>query len=220
MKVRKLKNETANSFIKETLALITEKGGSHNVNLRDISKKVGCAHTNVYNYFDGFEGLLAAALQKVLIMYSQIITKGLSADMSGHDYFNKLFSNYISLAFDNPGLYRFLSADTFDYQLINEEHFSTVAKLKNFFYEAIYQLAKEKLNRNESNRITDILMTYADGEVLNFINERFLPGENIKGRIMDNLNLMFNCMTAKENDGIVLSKNTTCKKYDFPILKI
>ena len=56
LKVKKQVNLTRDKFILETLALIREKGGSKNVNLREISKRVGCAHTNAYNYFDGFEG--------------------------------------------------------------------------------------------------------------------------------------------------------------------
>ncbi len=49
MVVKQRSGSTAERLIEETLALIAERGGSQDVKLREVSRRVGCAHTNVYN---------------------------------------------------------------------------------------------------------------------------------------------------------------------------
>ena len=82
MKVIKQSNKTADKFIEETLKLIVEKNGSKNVNLREISKRIGCAHTNAYNYFNGFQGLMWATYERALKIYADAIANGLDSKMS------------------------------------------------------------------------------------------------------------------------------------------
>jgi AcrR family transcriptional regulator len=50
-------------FVEEALALIDRGGGSRGLNLREVARSVGCAHTNAYNYFEGVDELLAECLQ-------------------------------------------------------------------------------------------------------------------------------------------------------------
>ncbi len=60
-------------FVNTMLELILEKGGLTDVNLRMVSKKIGCAHTNAYNYFDGFDGLIFAAYDRALDIYGSAV---------------------------------------------------------------------------------------------------------------------------------------------------
>ena len=221
MKIKKQDNETAGRFIKETISLIEEKGGSKNVNLREISKKVGCAHTNAYNYFDGFEGLMWAAFEEALKIYGNAMITGLNSKMSGYKYFNRLIKNLIDFAIHNSGLYRFIASDPIDYESIPEALMSLIIKLKQYFIDIIILLSKEKLTEKESHNTADIILAYLDGETLNLINERFLPEEDINARILSNVDLLFTSLTSKNCDGIILRKDASKPGVlNFPVLEI
>lgn len=53
-------------YVDEALACIDAAGGPAGLNLREISRSLGCAHTNAYNYFDGLDDLLGQALVAAL----------------------------------------------------------------------------------------------------------------------------------------------------------
>ena len=74
---------TADRFIDETLELIAEKGGSQEVNLREIARRIGCAHTNAYNYFVSFDELLWAAFRRGLKRYGEYLVHDLCSGCIG-----------------------------------------------------------------------------------------------------------------------------------------
>jgi AcrR family transcriptional regulator len=45
-------------FINTVLEMLQEGKALRNLNLRQIAKRIGCAHTNAYNYFTSYEQLL------------------------------------------------------------------------------------------------------------------------------------------------------------------
>jgi len=47
---------------------------------------------------------------------------------------------------------------------------------------------------------------YLDGEVFNLINGHFLPGEDIAGRVIDNIECLFELLTSHHHNGLVLSE--------------
>lgn len=53
-------------FIAALLELLDEEHTPRSVNLRQISRRIGCAHTNAYNYFDSFESLLWHSLAEII----------------------------------------------------------------------------------------------------------------------------------------------------------
>lgn len=206
MKVKKQQNLTTERYIDETIALIHEKGGSRNVNLREVSKRVGCAHTNAYNYFDGFEGLLWAAFERALKIYAETIKTGLGNELTGHQYFTKLIDNLIRFATHNPGLFRFINTDPLDLSTIPDSSLKILSKMKNYVVDVIYLLAQEKLSHTEALNVTDILFAYLDGETLAIINQRHFPDEDVLSRVAGNVELLFTRLTATNCDGIDLKK--------------
>ena len=48
-------------IVETALALINEEGSSSKVNLREIARRLGCAHTNIYNYYPSLDELLGRA---------------------------------------------------------------------------------------------------------------------------------------------------------------
>lgn len=207
MAKRKSEGPRSRRFIDETMALISEKGGSRNVNLREICRRMGCAHTNVYNYYASLDELLWAAFRSTLAVYANAITDGLESSASGHTYFRRLISNLVGFAIDNPGLYRFIGSDPIDPAQIPDDIIATVTRLKTFFIDAIHALDDGRMDRDEAETTGNIVLAYLDGEVLNQINGRVLPDEDVVGRVIDNAERLFTLLSARTSDGIDLSRD-------------
>ncbi len=218
---KKRTGELRERYIKEALSLISEKGGSMDVNLREISRRIGCAHTNAYNYFESFDDLLWEAYRRALRMYIDFFTQGLTGDLSGHDYFTRLMRNMFEFGLENPGIHRFISSDPFSPEDIPSDVIETVIDMKAYFNGVIFTLCSDKVTREEANGIGDIILGYMDGELFNIINGRVLPNEEAKGRVLGNINDLFTLLTSRTNDGIVLEREAVRSgEFTFPTLEI
>lgn len=187
MKVRKLSNETAQRFVDEMIELIRKRETSIGVNLRDVAKKVGCAHTNAYNYFDGFDGLKQSALEQTLSIYEHHLKDGVDSMDSALDRFMKLCENYIQFGVVEPGLFRFVSSDPLDKEKVVLGVVDRIIHLKSYYLDLFYEVSQDHLTREVSDTKANIIMAYMDGETFNIVNERTLPGEQLEQRIISNV---------------------------------
>lgn len=184
MVVKKRSGATAERFVEVTLEMIEEQGGSLNVNLREVARRVGCAHTNVYNYFDGFAGLLWEAMRRAVLIYGQILVAGLHDDMAPLDYFRQVVTNLSRFPQEHPGLHRFISSDPVDDDNYPQDIIDTVTVLKQWFVDVIRTCAPGTTPQ-DCTVACNIILGYIDGESANLINHRVLPGEDIAGRMVD-----------------------------------
>lgn len=186
---------TAARFVEETVALIAEKGGSRDVNLREVSRRVGCAHTNVYNYFASFDDLLWEAFRRVLRAYGDAMTRGLDESLTPIDYFRQLVTNLASFPQENPGLYRFIGSDPLDVEDIPGDILATVTHLKTWMLDTFKAVSEGRLSDEEAEEFCNITYAYVDGETFNLINGRVVPGEDIPSRIVENAVRLFRVLT-------------------------
>lgn len=184
---------TAERYVEETLALIAEKGGSQDVNLREISRRIGCAHTNVYNYFASFDELLWTAFRRVLRSYGDAMARGLDGSLPPIDYFRQLVTNLARFPQENPGLYRFIGSDPFEQ--IPEDILEEVTQLKAWMLETFKAVSEGRLSEKEAEEFCNITYGYIDGETFNLINGRVVPGEDIPSRVVENAVRLFKVLT-------------------------
>ncbi len=218
MKKRKLENNTYDKFIDAMLELIDEKGGLARVNLRMVSKRIGCAHTNAYNYFDGYEGLIFEAYDKVLVIYGLNVIKGLHETKTVNDYFKQFVQNIINFALNYPGYYRFIGSDDFNIKELPTKTIQKAVELKQFFLDVVYSVTKPMLSREQSDVYANILMSYIDGELFNVINMRAFPDEHVADRILDNSEIlidMFKSRTSKDipSEGVAAGGTAAIPSY-------
>jgi AcrR family transcriptional regulator len=79
------------------------------VNLRELSRELGYAHTNAYNYFGGLEDLLGRALVAALERQYEAARRAL--DGAGADprrRMSRLVASQVDFALAHPGWYRFV----------------------------------------------------------------------------------------------------------------
>ena len=200
---------TAERFVETTLEAIRDGKGSQNVNLREISRRMGCAHTNVYNYFTSFEDLLWAAFRRALHMYGEYLVHNLDDELGPAEYLRRVVSNLASFPEENVGIYRFIGSDPIDLDRIPEDILVSVSGMKDWLYAVLEAVYAPALEAAEAERISNIVLAYIDGETLNLINGRVVPGEDIHGRVVDNaLHLVAvltgtRSSTSQENPGPV-----------------
>lgn len=65
-KKSKLTSAGKDTFIAAVLEMLDEGTALRDLNLRKIARRIGCAHTNAYNYFASFEELLWWSLREAL----------------------------------------------------------------------------------------------------------------------------------------------------------
>lgn len=98
---KKLTSAGRESFVDAVLAMLDEGTGIRELNLRAVAKRLGCAHTNAYNYFASFEELLWWSLRGALERMVRF------TDPETQD----LIDGYIAFALEHPAWYRLIWLD-------------------------------------------------------------------------------------------------------------
>jgi AcrR family transcriptional regulator len=177
---------TADRFVETTLDLIAEEGGAGPINLRQVSRRMGCAHTNLYNYFASFQDLLWMAFRRTLSIYGLWLTQDLDDSLGPEEYLRRVLVNLASFPQTHPGLYRFIASDRLPMSEIPGDILDTVNRMKHWLSETLAAVSDAGIDPDDAAHIADMVLAYVDGETLNLINERVVPGEGIHGRIVDN----------------------------------
>ncbi len=217
MTKRKKEGLTKQRFIDETLAFINENGGSERLNLREIARRVGCAHTNAYHYFSDLKDLKWAALEAAVLQYAEAISGGLENEMDFNSYFDRLITNMVEFAINNPGLHRFISSDPIKVAELPGSIIQTVIQIKQYFVDVMKVLSPTGTEQTRIDTIADILISYLDGETLAIINERILPGEDIEGRILKNAKLLFKLLSGhrdKPGQDLIIGNRSSYPKLN------
>jgi AcrR family transcriptional regulator len=102
------KGITKDQVINKALELMRDKEDIRSVNLRVIAREVGCAHTNLYNYFSSFDELLRESYIKVLNIFSNVITKSISDIEDNQLKIKTIFNEVVNFYLDNKGWFRLL----------------------------------------------------------------------------------------------------------------
>lgn len=210
---------TADRFVETTLELIAEEGGAGPVNLRQVSRRMGCAHTNVYNYFAGFQDLLWAAFRRTLSNYGAWLTEDLADSLEPDEYLRRVLVNLATFPQAHPGLYRFIASDRLPMDNIPEDIVDTVGDMKRWLSEALRAAADCDIDPDDASVIADIVLAYVDGETLNLINERVVPGEDIHGRIVDNALRIYRLLVLDTTAG-KRSKQRKAPRPSYPKLQL
>ena len=198
----RVEGPTAERFVETTLDLIAEEGGSLNVNLRQISRRLGFAHTNLYNYFDSYQELLWAAFREGLDIYAEHLIRDISGGMTPEDYVRQVLSNLASFPEEHTGLYRLIGSDPIDVDAIPEDILETVSHMKGWLIEVLSAASGSTLDSAEAATAADIVLAYIDGETLNLINGRVIPTEDLRGRIVSNAMRLFTLLAEDDGHGV------------------
>jgi AcrR family transcriptional regulator len=178
--------QTADRLVEATVELIAEKGGSQDVTLRAVADRVGCAHTNAYNYFEDFDALRWAAFAKAIDTYAEHLEVASPARGPANELLRSLIERIVAFPHVHTGLFRFITTDDLDMESMPDDLMETVARLRYGYAYLVTLAAGLPADSEEGRSIADIVLAYLTGESLNAINERVLPDDDISSRVVDN----------------------------------
>ncbi len=92
--------------IDTALALIDKHQGVKKLNFRDIAREIGCAHTNLYNYFPSFEALLWEAQEMIMKRLQSSINESMVNVSEPKDKLLAFFRSFIDFYLDHEGWFK------------------------------------------------------------------------------------------------------------------
>ena len=165
----------AERYVAMTLDLIEERGTSVGVNLREVSRRLGHAHTNVYNYFESYEDLLEHALRRAILHYAKAMAANLNGDLSARDCYRRFTRNMVEWSIQNPGYHRFISTDPLDPDALPKDIIDNVVILKAWVAELLGELAGQPIRGKALLDLRDIQLAILMERFQIFSTGAFFP---------------------------------------------
>lgn len=187
------KNVSKDLIIEMTLALVEEKEGIKDVNLREIAKRIGCAHTNLYNYFHSLDEILWESLGRVLIkMMEYTGSIDFSRETDPKERFYSVISSIIDFSMDHTGWYRLIWLEAIGGEP-STEIAGIMRKPSEEFTEEIIKAKGKALSLDEAYSLGDMIHGYLHGELCKWINGRSLARDKTeeKAKILVNVRKLF-----------------------------
>ncbi|GAP15870.1 transcriptional regulator [Longilinea arvoryzae] len=169
-------------IIQATLELIQEKESASRVNLRAVARALGCAHTNIYNYFDDFDDLLWAALDTAGDRFIADVTAGVKSTRETTTSLNRFFAGIIDFYLVHKGWLRLFWADPLkgprpvESAALGEKRVASLALL---FGDAVQETCGINLPQTEAYHLLHEVHCYLYGEMsINISGRGLIPEEN------------------------------------------
>lgn len=154
-----------------TLDLIDEHKGLRGVTLREITKKAGCRHTNVYNYFGSFEDLLWSSLAETIRRNMEYTDHRLQEARGKESLLGAFVESQVEFAMDHPGLYHFMWLESLK-GTPSASTFKVIHTPYDEFSGFISEITGTGASDTEIRQIADIIHSYMHGEICKMIKGR------------------------------------------------
>lgn len=195
------KNINKELIIETTLSLIEENEGIKDVNLRGIAKKIGCAHTNLYNYFNSLDEIFWEALGQVLFKMIDYVDAHSDIETDPEEKFYLMLSNIIDFSMEHPGWYRLIWLESIGGEPPHEVN-KILQKPSEGLNAVLIKGSNDKLSEEKAHLVGDILTTYLHGELSRWINNRSFNKsiEKTKMKINSNLKYLYKLLIHEEEN--------------------
>ena len=100
------KNITKEQIVETALLLMRNNSDLRGINLRQIARTLGCAHTNLYNYFPSYNDLLWETHAAIQVKFMEMLTKKLESANTPEMRLSYFFEAFVELYLDNKGWIR------------------------------------------------------------------------------------------------------------------
>lgn len=100
-------------ILNTAIELMREKNDIRSANIRILAREIGCAHTNIYNYYSSLDTLFIEAYQKVQEIFIRAIITAVSSQRDNNAKLEKFFSQIIDFYLNNKGWFRLLWFENF-----------------------------------------------------------------------------------------------------------
>lgn len=175
------KNITKEQIVETALELMRDRDESRELNLREIARVLGCAHTNLYNYFPSYNDLLWETHAALMEIFMDMLTKKLKASSNAESRLTGFFEAFADIYLDNKGWFRLAwhkdiggERPQRDVEVIE----STNKALNRYLSEIWKELSGESPDMEETKRVLHNTHCYIVGEISNYLRGRvFIENE-------------------------------------------
>lgn len=190
----------ARRYLEATLDLIDESRGLSGVDLRKVSRALGCAHTNLYNYFDSFADLLWHVLVEAIERLMDHTSKEMTALPDKQHSFRVFIGSQVDFALAHPGWYRFIWMDP----LKGKPSEDLVPKLLQpavEFARYLAGFAPGSLPAPTVARAADIVHGFLHGALSRLVAGRYAQGitEDLREKIISDAEFIFQLLCNEKN---------------------
>jgi AcrR family transcriptional regulator len=194
------RNEMAEHLVEAALKLIEERGGLHGVNLRQIAKEAGCAHTNVYNYYQDFEALLWDVFDRIGEVWMDYRAQHLQPGLAQDELVRQLFSVQIDFALKHPGWYRCLWSEPLSGKP-PKEIVDNRRKQRDAMARLLIEMQPNTLSKEQADNLFVILFNYVHGAISLLINGRVYRSDlqSYKLQTLDNVQMLVRVLKDQDD---------------------
>lgn len=192
---------TKEQIVNTALSLMRYKTELRTVNMREIARSLGCAHTNIYNYFPSYTDLLWETHTAILNLFIDILDEKICAADNAELKLNCYFDAFVQIYFDNKGWFRLVWLEYIGEERpkSNEDAAQRVQlRLNRIITDICSELKAFTVNTELVNRVIHNTHCYIVGEVSNYISGRGLiknEGELKKYIIKEATNILTCCIS-------------------------
>lgn len=163
-----------------TLALIKDKENIRSVNLREIARHLGCAHTNLYNYYEDLDAILWDAMDEVLHKSLANLSEGIEKIDDYNIKLDYFYRRFVEFYLENRGWFVLCWFEKLRGSRPQKNYDLTV-KAVDYFADIITDVFQRidgiKLTPKESKYILHNVHCYLHGEVSIYLAGRGLIKE-------------------------------------------
>ncbi|MDP4183187.1 MAG: TetR/AcrR family transcriptional regulator [Bacillota bacterium] len=174
------KGITKENIVDVTLRLIRDKDNIRSVNLREIARELGCAHTNLYNHFSDLDGILWDASYEVLLRSCDFILSGIDSIENSNSKLEVFYKRLIEFYLENRGWFRLFWLEKLHGEIpesnkrLTSEIVERYVDFLNILLEKLYNV---KLDNGKTMYVFHTIDCYLHGEISKFISGRGLITE-------------------------------------------
>lgn len=171
------KNITKEQVIETAVELMKNSDNLSTINLREIARRLGCAHTNLYNYFASYNDLLWATHSAIQEIFIEMMTDRINAANTAEKRFVSFFATFVDMYMDNKGWFRLAWQEYIEGDRPQSDIAATgeANKMVNDYISDIWnELYGEQPNRNKIERVLHNTHCYIVGEISNYLLGRGL----------------------------------------------
>ncbi|MCI1998895.1 MAG: TetR/AcrR family transcriptional regulator [Clostridia bacterium] len=178
-------------IIDTALKLLSDKQDFKSINIREIARTIGCAHTNIYNYFSSSADLLWELHSALLGIFITMLRKNVSAEKSPKIRLRKFWETFLQFYLDNIGWFRlvwmiYIGDKRPESNIIATK--MTKDELDKYMIDIWEELSGYKSNNKKVSETVHNVHCYIIGEVSNYISGRGLIKNTaeFKNYVVDN----------------------------------
>ncbi|WP_304509549.1 TetR/AcrR family transcriptional regulator [Anaerotignum sp.] len=166
------KNITKEQIVVTALELMRNKSDLRGVNLREIARTLGCAHTNLYNYFPSYNDLLWETHATLQGIFMKMLLEKLEQANTPEMQLTYFFQACVEMYLDNKGWFRlawheYLEGDRPQADIETTE--ATNKMLNQHIAQIWKELYGQYPNADATKRVLHNTHSYIVGEISNYL---------------------------------------------------